>query len=679
MADKLSESIWSAFLKKQKLDLDAFKVDDKALVKALAAFDKADESKPEPRLKALEEVIKQIPEQVKALVKRKKELGDKPFGLVKDQLYELLEQAEQLHKKTQAALAEAEKKDKGKDEEEDDEPGNVLLEPKRLLAMLQRCKRDPELSMHFGFVDAQDKKPAAFALHPRMSGRKLFEALKAETGVKTGAFGTAWVQVDGEFKGTCLMLQLDKPLSGLVKKVKAPVKAVGFKIAKAVLWSADGKVFEQEDETDETAAPGAGGAGTGAPARPQSTEEPRKPASAEQLAYTQRLLKVRDRYAQALKDQHVESTKLRAVMDLAREKADEKKDYAAAIQALQMVERLLGSTQAGGVAGMAGGGAEPSSGDGVTRPAPPVKPASAAALAYTQRLRKVSARLEEALRAQHPEATKLRALSGFASEKAAADDYLAAVQALTALEKVLGAPGAGAETKGPDETRAETQPSDGKALRARLQAVREDAVRMGVVAQIAQPLGQAAEAVRGGDATAAALLDALEQRLAGLAGTQRAADAAATIAASKTAGGVGVVEFAKMRLELEAARPKFDEAIDNLKTSFEALLESDDFVDDPRSADPATRAKIDTLEQRLPSFPELGDRVDDAIDKMASAADPELRQQHSEAALKAIAEFRARIDAEPMLTEMESTDAGSFPIHATMVATLDRLATALRA
>lgn len=52
MADKLSESIWTAFLKKQKIDLDAVKIDDKPLVKALAAFDKTDESKPEPRLKA---------------------------------------------------------------------------------------------------------------------------------------------------------------------------------------------------------------------------------------------------------------------------------------------------------------------------------------------------------------------------------------------------------------------------------------------------------------------------------------------------------------------------------------------------------------------------------------------------------------------------------------------------
>ena len=76
MPGELSESTWTGFVKKHKLE-----VDDKALVKALVAYDKTDESKPDPRLKALDEVVKQIAEQVKALTKRKKELGDKPFGL----------------------------------------------------------------------------------------------------------------------------------------------------------------------------------------------------------------------------------------------------------------------------------------------------------------------------------------------------------------------------------------------------------------------------------------------------------------------------------------------------------------------------------------------------------------------------------------------------------------------
>jgi hypothetical protein len=88
--------------------------------------------------------------------------------------------------------------------------------------------------MNFAYVDGKDKQPAMLAMHPRMSARTLFVKLQAAAGVKAGAYGSAWVD------GTSLMLQLDKPMSGLVKKVRAPVRACGFRIAKAVLWNADG-------------------------------------------------------------------------------------------------------------------------------------------------------------------------------------------------------------------------------------------------------------------------------------------------------------------------------------------------------------------------------------------------------------------------------------------------------
>jgi hypothetical protein len=91
MAEKIAESVWKAFTKKQKVELD-----DKELLKALARFDKTDEHKPEQRLEALKDLAKEIPKQVAALAKRKKELGDKPFGALKDELYAMLEEAEAL-------------------------------------------------------------------------------------------------------------------------------------------------------------------------------------------------------------------------------------------------------------------------------------------------------------------------------------------------------------------------------------------------------------------------------------------------------------------------------------------------------------------------------------------------------------------------------------------------------
>ena len=53
MAEKLTESTWTAFAKKRDLD-------DSALVKALKAFDKTEETKPEPRLDALGDVVVQL-------------------------------------------------------------------------------------------------------------------------------------------------------------------------------------------------------------------------------------------------------------------------------------------------------------------------------------------------------------------------------------------------------------------------------------------------------------------------------------------------------------------------------------------------------------------------------------------------------------------------------------------
>jgi hypothetical protein len=106
-------------------------------------------------------------------------------------------------------------------------------------------------------------------MHPRTSAKKMFSTLQSATGIKTGAFGTAWVQVDGEFRGTCLMLQLDKPLSGLVKKVKAPVKAVR-------LQDREGRALERgrlgvrtEDEPTTPSGGRCGAAGTAVPTHRQ--------------------------------------------------------------------------------------------------------------------------------------------------------------------------------------------------------------------------------------------------------------------------------------------------------------------------------------------------------------------------------------------------------------------------
>jgi hypothetical protein len=423
MATDISYSSWKAFTKKQKLEGE---LEDKELLRVLSKFDKTDESKPAPRLEALEDVIKEIPKQVTALVKLKKKLGDKPFGLVKDELYAILEEAEKLKKKTQAALdAENDKDDE--EEEDEDSAANVLLQPKLLLKQLTMCKKDPERTMKFAYIDGKSKEqPPVLAMHPKLSAKKLFAKLQIATGVKTGAFGSAWVD------GTSLMLQLDKPLSGLVKKVRGPVKACGFKIAKAVLWNADGTVFEQDDEAEETvgaqAAPGAGASGNTTETGP----------SAEQTEYRTRWAALEPRYLEALQNPQADTSKLRSVAGFTTGKAGEAL-YPAALKGLDSLEALVNATNPPG-----------------NGPAKKM-PADAAKMAFATRLLKLRPLVDKAVADGHAQAGKLQAQMAAAMKKAQAGDSAGGTEELKTLETMLSemstaAAEAAAKAKRPEGT-----------------------------------------------------------------------------------------------------------------------------------------------------------------------------------------------------------------------------------
>ena len=313
MAIELSESQWTGFLKKQKLELD-----DAALRKALARLDKTDEGKPQQRLEALKDVIEQIPRQVAAQAKRKKELGDKPFALVKDQLYALLEQAEALQKKTQAAA------DAGEDDEEPDTP--VLLTTK--MVPLLRELRKGEVQMHALICTAGKNTAVLIMRRPISAGRRklLAEAVDAKGGMK-------YIVGECMFENKALTFAVRSPAAQLAKRLRQALLDQTEMRFKVKVRGEDGEDVDGEDEGD--AQPGAQAQRQAAP--------PGGPASAEQTAYTQRLRKVRERNEQALKEQHPESTRLRAVMGFASEKADGAHDYAAATKALETIEKLLGA------------------------------------------------------------------------------------------------------------------------------------------------------------------------------------------------------------------------------------------------------------------------------------------------------------------------------------------------
>jgi len=318
VSDKyLTEKEWKSFSKNL-----AFK--DAPLLKALAAVEKAEHGGADEQIEALDELDKQS----ELLLKAHK--ADKALA---NYLADMDKAASKQRKEAEKALEQAAAA-------EDEEAGSALLDPKRLLAQLTLCRRDPERNVQFGFVDGKDKEPAVLALSPKVSGRKLFALLQAETGVKTGAYGTAWVD------GTSLMLQLDKPLSGLVKKVRAPVKACGFKIAKAVLWNADGTVFEQDEQGEQE----------GQEEEAVATDAPQPLVNADELAFNARLKALLPLIVAAAQSPAGQQAKL-----LASEAGmfARKKDYAQANGLMAQAEALLSATSPPGAAPLAQPQAKP--------------------------------------------------------------------------------------------------------------------------------------------------------------------------------------------------------------------------------------------------------------------------------------------------------------------------------
>lgn len=316
---------------------------DAALVKALVAAEKAgdDPAQQLPALDVLEAAARELLKQHKA---------DKGLdGYVENLLKAVRNQRKEAEKAAEA--------------DDEDSKGDALLDPKRLLQQLTLCRKDPERTVQFAFVDARDKSPAVLAMNPKVAGRKLFALLGDATGVKTGAYGSAWVD------GQELMLQLDKPLGGLVKKLRQPVKDCGFRVTRIVLWNADGTVFEADDEREAAPAGASSAPADAAPAIPPApplpgaatatATAPRMP-SPDEAAFTARLKALLPRIA-ALG----EAAEGRAAKLLASEAGVllRKGDAAAANANLDKVERLL---QRVGSAGPAGA------------PAPAAAPAAAA-------------------------------------------------------------------------------------------------------------------------------------------------------------------------------------------------------------------------------------------------------------------------------------------------------------
>jgi hypothetical protein len=135
---------------------------------------------------------------------------------------------------------------KGSSADEDDEASSALIDPKRLLKQLQLCKADPARQVHFAMLD-DGKQAPVLVLHQRLSGRGLLAKLIKDLGIKTGAFGLISI------KDLTLQLVVEKKVSGLVKRIRIPIRGCGFKIGRVALLDEQGNALDEDlgDEAGE--------------------------------------------------------------------------------------------------------------------------------------------------------------------------------------------------------------------------------------------------------------------------------------------------------------------------------------------------------------------------------------------------------------------------------------------
>lgn len=396
MAEKLSESTWTTFTKKNKLE-----VDDGALLKALAKFDKTDPSRPEPHEAALDELVEQLKKQVPLLVRKKKELGDKPFTLAKDKVNELLDMAERQVKEAHKARLAASSAD-----EEEDSPALITS---KMIPLLRELRK-PDVLMHALVCTAGKDTAVLIMRRPIATGRRklLAEAVNAKGGAK-------YIVGECLYENNALTFVVQSPAAGLAKRVRAALLAQTALRVKVRVRGDDGQEDEDGDAEAEAGAEG--------------RDEREAVADPLKARYEARTAALADRVADALRRQQGDVGKIRAVNMFATEKG-QAGAYAAALQALDALEKLMAPAPAGGGTTPDPGAARPAAA------AAPVPPASVSSETLRARLTQLSPRIKQAAADNHPAKDEvLRAIAAFQtqlkeSRLAEADRSLDRAQAL---------------------------------------------------------------------------------------------------------------------------------------------------------------------------------------------------------------------------------------------------------
>ena len=308
-----------------------------------------------------------------------------------------------------------------------------------------------------------------------------------------------------------------------------------------------------------------------------------------------------------------------------------------------------------------------------SQPQAPVK--SEAQRAYEARWAALEPRLAAALRAQHPESTKLRAVSGFASEKAAAEDHVGAGKALDMVDKLLGAMAQPTPQQPPPEAPLVPAANATAAFTARLAAlmprIKVALAEGGERGTQARELAARAGAMaKSGDVTGALVL--LDELTAAL---DSAPVTPATPQSTPTGGGASIVQLQKSRLAWDGLRKRLQGQLKELEQALLAGVRqhnngSDaEFSFDEGALAGSTNRLYGILEK-------LDTRLIDTLDEALNAeGEARLRIQREAAGI--VAEYRRVVDTDPFIAVIDDNGFVPTSIRSETQRTLDQLAAQL--
>ena len=395
MADKsLTETGWKAFSKGKSYK-------DAPFLQALAQLDKAEKGGPQKVIEALDGLDKQLD----ALKKAHK--GDKSLEKYLDEVGEAADKLRRTsEKEAREAQKEAEKKEKAAreqaeaEEEEDEDEAPDLLTGK-LVPLLKLVRKGETVNALVGVIG--NDAAALLSRKPIPAGR--VKLIREYLGGGTVKF----------MRGQCLLeanahtFVLDGAAGGMAKKLKAGLFKQTEMRRKVRVRGSD------PNDVDEDLVELGGDVQGGVDAQALKAEFER----VKKALYPRLSAAVRDNVPQ--REQLVE------LMGKADREA-QNLQWMEALALYGQLEDLLPE---------------------VPPPAPPEKPTPDPAAEWRRRSGETEPRMLEALKSPQADAGRIRAVWGFAQQKATAGDYAAAVKSLDTLDKLIGGGGGSTAPSGP--------------------------------------------------------------------------------------------------------------------------------------------------------------------------------------------------------------------------------------